>query len=84
MALLRDLRESDQDFVAGLMAVGVVDALEEIQVQHCEAEFGAAAVGAAFFLLQHVREVEAIAPAGEFVTVEQSFDRLFALLQSVS
>ena len=68
---LGDLDQMDQRFVAGLVAALVVQRLEVVDVEHCDAEWGAVAVGARGLAREFVVQPAPVEAAGERVFAHQ-------------
>ena len=69
-----------QVFVAGMMAVGVVDIFELVQIDKQQSAAGAVAPGIGNLLIQPLLKPAAIDQGGQGVVVGQPADTLFAML----
>ena len=74
-------RECPQHLVAGRMAVGVVDALEPVEVDQRDGAGRSAAAGAGDLLLQHPHDAAAVGRPRQFVEFGKFLDPLVGCLE---
>ena len=74
--------ECPQHLVAGRVAIGVVDALEPVEIDQRDRAGASCAVGAGDLVIQHPHDAAAVERAGQFVEFGEFLDAPVASLSS--